>query len=302
MAELAQGSNEFIDTVMPHSAISWDEDAFDAMIRSQGVLLEHFVAMRCPVGMVDIDDNRRPHADHAGCSNGFLYKYFGDITVFFQGNSKQQRLEDYGYTNGASAFATFPRNYDAAGDCCGGDKTFYVAPFDRFYLKEKKLIVPTWQTLICSGTGTERTAFPIARVVRLVDWRGVEYTLGTDYNININGQIEWVPGKAPVPDTGGSNKAVISVRYLYRPFWYVARMQHEIRVSQSDEETGTRELIRNPQQCVLNREYLFLNAQNEGDVFQSADEARRASCSTPGTPPNSLRQDQAPDSPGFGPR
>lgn len=304
MAELAQGSNEFIDTIMPHSAISWDEGAFDAMIRSQGVLLEHWSAMRCPVGMVDIDDNRRPGHDHAGCSNGFLYQRMGYITAWFSGNSKQQKLEDYGYTNGASAFCTFPRNYDQTEPCCGGDKTFYLAPFDRFFLAEKKLIVPTWQTLVSSGTGFERTAFPIVKVIRLVDWRNVEYFAQQDFVITAAGQLQWTGQKRPTPDVGGSGKAVFAIRYLYRPFWYTARLQHEIRVSQSDQEgdDSNRELIRNPQQAILNREYLYLNEQNQGPEFLSADQARAASCAVPATPANSTRQDQAPDQPGFGPR
>lgn len=298
----AWDSNQIIDTQMEHSAISFDEEAFDAMLHSQGMVLEHYMAMRCPLGMVDIDDNRRPQHDHALCSNGFLYAFMGDITTWMQGNTKQQKLEDYGYVNGASCFATFPRYYDKGGECdsvlCGPTLEFLPAPFDRFYLKEKTIVVPTWQTLICSGTGFERLSFPAVRVIRLVDWRGVSYYQGKDFGLTPEGQIAW-KGTQPIPDTGGSNKAVISVRYVYRPFWYVARMQHEIRVSQSDEDVeGNRELIRNPQQVIFNREYLFLNEQNQGEIG-SADQVRRGAGKAPA---EELRQDKAPPDGGFGPR
>ncbi len=296
MPDRAWDSNEIIPTVMPHSALSFDNEAFDAFIHSQGVRLEHYESARCPVGMIDTNDNRRPLHDHSGCSNGFLYTYRGAITVWMSGNSKQQKLEDIGYVNGASCFASFPRYYDP-GCCPGEDKRFYGAPFDRFYLAEKTLVVPTWQVCTLNGSGKDRLAFPATNVDRVVDFRGASYVQGQDFDLDGNGQIVWRQNKQPVPDEG-SGKAVISVRYRYRPFWYIARFQHEIRVSQEPID-DQRELIRGPQQCVLNREYLFLDSQNMGPDVNDADTIRRGGGTAPA---ETLRQQSAPPSPSFEPR
>ena len=42
---------DLITEIDPHQ-ISFDVEAFDLAIRSQGVRLQHFQATRCPVGMV----------------------------------------------------------------------------------------------------------------------------------------------------------------------------------------------------------------------------------------------------------
>jgi hypothetical protein len=296
MADRAWDSDETIITQMPHSALSFDNEAFDAFIHSQGVKLEHYESLRCPVGMVDTNDNRRPTHDHSGCSNGFLFTYRGTITGWMSGNSKNQKLEDIGYVNGASCFATFPRYYDP-NSCKADDRQFYGAPFDRFYLAEKSIVVPTWQTHVISGNGKDRLAFPAVFVDRLIDFRGVSYVCGQDFDLDSNGQIVWRPDRQPVPDEG-SGKAVISVRYRYRPFWYIARYQHEIRVSQEPLD-DQRELVRGPQQCILNREYLFLDSQNLGPDHSSADEIRRGGGTAPA---ETLRQNFAPQAPSFEPR
>lgn len=272
-------------TELPSLVLSIDPDAFDLEIQSQGVRLVHYTAMRCPVGMTDLDDNRRPHPDHAGCSNGFLYKKAGRITALLLANGKTDRLEDIGFIHGASFTSTFPRFYDPCENC--PPKAFYVAPFDRFYLEEEAIVVPTWQLHRCSETGSDRLNFPVVQVERLVDSREDEYFQGQDFDVK-EGQIVWRPdGRRPMGDMETGRGAIISVRYWYRPFWYCARLLHEIRVAQVEHPTDlTRKLIRMPQQALLNREFLYLN-ETQDDLSRD---------------PRSPRQTQAPEDGGFGPR
>ena len=69
------------ETTFPaQEAVNLDPDAFDDAIRSQGLTFVHYRAMKCPIGVVDADDERHPHGDHGGCSNGFLYKVVGPLT------------------------------------------------------------------------------------------------------------------------------------------------------------------------------------------------------------------------------
>jgi hypothetical protein len=65
---------------------------------------------------------------------------------------------------------------------------------------------------------------------------------------------------------------VCSVRYLYRPYWYVGAIPHEIRIAQIQNElTGERVVTRMPQACVLHREYVSLNEEQPTDQPSNAD-------------------------------
>lgn len=283
MAPKKNGTESFV-TDLPSVTVSFDVEAFDQAIRSQGVRLIHFTALRCPVGLVDIGDNRRPHADHAGCSNGFLYRKAGTITALLLGNGNDPQLRDIGFIDGASFTSTFPLFYD---DACVPAKPFYVAPFDRFYLDEEAITVPTWQLVRANEAGVDRTNFPIVEVEQLVDSRGEFYEQCKDFEIT-SGQITWLPGgRRPLPDLSTGKGAVFSIRYRYRPFWYVSRLLHEIRITQAEDlMSSERKLTRMQQQCMLHREFLFLNESHD-DL--AAD-------------PRSPRQQQSPSDGGFGPR
>lgn len=279
---MAKGPVEHLQTQIPSFAVDFDVEAFDNLIRTQGVRLVHYRALRCPVGMTDIGDNRRPHEDHAGCSNGFIYNKAGVVTASLLGNGNELRGTDVGFVDGASATATFPVEYDQS---CTSETGVYVAPFDRFYLDEEAIVVPTWQLVKASDTGLDRLQFPAVQVDYMLDNRGKQYECGIDFTLK-NGMIVWQPGHAPAADPESGNPAVISIRYRYRPYWYVARMLHEIRVSQlGNPITGERKLVRMQQQVMLNREYLYLNEQNDPNVDGTA-----------------VRQAAAPADGGFGAR
>ena len=281
MSKYGRKPVESLVTDMPEVALSFDADAFDAAIRTQGVNLVHYVALRCPVGMTDLDDNRRPHADHAGCSKGFLYTKAGCVQALLTGNQNKQDLRDVGFVDGASFTSTFPRTYE------DGETPFYLAPYDRFYLNEESITVPTWQLSRCNESGTERLAFPVVVVEHLVDSRGDIYKETTDFCVK-DGQIVWKEGgHRPMNDLETGRGAVVSIRYRYRPFWYCARLLHEIRIAQVESPINSdRHLIRMPQQALLNREFLFLD--------ESHDDAARD--------PRSPRQSPEPEDGGFGPR
>lgn len=274
-----------LQTVIAPTHISFDADAFDALLRGQGVKLVHYRAMRCPVGMIDLDDNRRPHPDHVGCTNGFVYTKVGTITALFTGNSKHKNIEDIGWWDGSTVQVSFPRSYDQCDDCDAVE--FFVAPFDRFYLHEENIMVPTWQLFLHNETGLDRLKYPVVKVEDLMDARGDRYAQDTDFTIALGGQLKWgtrqptpelqvgpgllppspdldFTGLTPVSSSGNPTRgAVCSVRYLYRPFWYVGQLVHEIRVSQIGQFNGPNKLTRMPQAAVLHREYVSMTKQSD---------------------------------------
>ncbi len=258
-----------IQTDIPGHRISFDVEAFDEAIENQGVTLVHYRALRCPVGMTDIDDNRRTHPDHSGCSNGFIYTRVGTVKGLFVNNSNRKRPDDLGFWDGSTVQVTLPRFYDDP-----EEERIFVAPFDRFYLDEERHLVPSWQLFIHSDTGIDRLKYPVSEVEELIDNVGIRYTQGQDFRVS-DGKLIWGGGQRPTPDlqTGpgvdgydSTRGAVCAVRYRYQPYWYVGQVLHEIRTTQvTDPVTGERHVERMPQAVMLHREYVALTRDINDD-------------------------------------
>lgn len=240
-------------------ATSFDPEAFDNLIHEQGVTFVHWRAMACPLGMVDPDDDRHPHEEHAGCSNGFLYTLAGKMTCGFVGNSKDSRLTDMGRMDGSSAQIVLPRFYDQDSPQ-SSLVPVEVAPFDRLYLDEDAITVPTWQRFATAEDGHDRLEFPAVSVTDLIDSTGNRYSQDVDFHIR-EGVVIW-GSRRPGVDVKTGKGVVCSVRYRYRPFFYVSKLLHEVRVGPvADPYTGERSMVRFPQSAMIQRETFFKKDQ-----------------------------------------
>jgi hypothetical protein len=279
MADKVDGVPASVSTMeFPSQAVTFDIDAFDELIRTQGIMFIHWRSTRCPVGMVDQYDMRKPHEDHSGCSNGFLYTEAGEVTCLFTGNSNVRESSPSGYMDQATVQLTLPRFYDRKSEA-ESLEPIDIAQFDRLYLPNPSITVTHWQLFTSHISGTEKLSFPVVKVKDLIDNQGKRYYPEHDFNV-VAGQIVWGDKH---PEFG----AVCSVRYTYRPYWYVARLLHEIRVSQAENEiTGVRETQRLPQAVILNREYVF-EKENKDELAPD---------------PNSPRQVKGPQDGIFAPR
>lgn len=264
--------------------VYWDRPAFEDLIRAHGVTFIHYSAMRCPVGMIDKDDHRKPHEDHENCSNNFIYTQVGEFTASFIANSTQANLVDVGRMDESNVQITLPTIYDKT---CTGELMvpIYIAPFDRLFLKEETVTVVHWQLNQYHITGLDRLDFPATEVLDLMDSQGKRYNCGSDFFIE-NGNIRW-SNNNPGIDANTLKGKVYSVRFLYRPYWYIKRLLHEVRVSQVlNPITGKHEVTRLPQSALLQREYIFRSERNDPESIT----------------PDSPRQQAAPESGRFGPR
>ena len=271
-----KGNVSTIDHV--DSDVGFDVSRFDEAIATHGVEMVHYRAMRCPVGLLDRDDVRRPHEDHEGCSNGFLYTCAGDITCLFTGNSKSTNPNDAGLMDGSTVSVTFPRTYDNSDACV------MVAPFDRFFFRQEEVVVDTWQLFEHSRMTNDRLQFPAVFVWDLVDSAGKRYTSGVDFEVR-GGNIFWI-GNTPGINSETGKGRVCSVRYAYRPYYYVDRLIHEVRVASVFGADGDKHTSRMPISAVLSREYLF--QKDDRDLASKS--------------PTPQRQVPAPADGGFGPR
>jgi hypothetical protein len=255
------GSPESFPMQLPPEVVSFDPDAFDGFIRSQGVQMVHYRSMRCPVGMTDPDDTmRRAHEHHEDCSNSFVYTKAGEITCSFLSNQKESNFQDYGRLDGSTVQVTFPRFYDDK-----PETPVQMCQFDRLYLKEEAITVVNWHTFAAHASGVNRLQFPAAEVHDLMDASGRRYAEGIGFTLR-KGQIVWADGQGPGVDPKTGKGVVCSVRYSYRPFWYVARMMHEVRVAQVEDEYGDRGVMRFPQQAMLQREHWFEKEQRDAEA------------------------------------
>lgn len=268
--------------VFPQQALSFDPDAFDVAVESQGVELVHFRAMRCPVGMVDRYDSRRPCDDHQGCSNGFIYTFAGTVQGLFTSVTGSRDPNDIGMLDGSTVQVTTPRFYDDGETELG--KEIYVVPFDRFYLKEDQVLVEHWQLVEHHVTGKDKLSFPVVDVVDLVDAKGKRYTQGVEYDV-VGGQIVWSDSLGPGFDVDANKGVIYTIRYRMRPFWYVSRVNHQVRVGQI-ETIEERKLIRFPQSFTLVREQVFEKQDNDKESIDK----------------DSPRQVKGPADSSFGPR
>lgn len=234
----------------PDQSVEFDALAFDSVVQTHGVTFVHYKAIPCPVGMIDIYDLRRPHEDHSGCSGGFLHFLGGTITCLFVGNTKHIQYTEPGFAPSAVVSVTLPRFYDD----CPTQKPL-VALFDRFYLDEATIVVPHSQLFEANQSGIDKVSFPIVCVLDLIDNNGKRYS-EADYSI-LDGKIHWLSTNRPMYDVTTGKGQICSIRYTYRPYWYVKDLLHEIRVTQITSPTGERVVERMPQELLLQREYVF---------------------------------------------
>lgn len=254
-------------------AHSLDPVAFDELIRSQGVQFVHFRSMGCPFGMIDPNDHtRRVHKPHDGCSRGFLYKKMGVITGGFIGNSANVQQQDIGSVEGSRVQVTFARQYD-------GDprRTIYVQPFDRFYFAEPSILWPHWERIEHNISGRDRLRFPAVQIDHVIDSRLEEYEAGKDFEIR-NGEIHWTGARTPGidPDSQDQHGRVMTVWYLFQPYFYVEGLSHQARVTQTEDEAGERQVTRMPFQATLVREMVFEDEERNEESEEQNERAQRA--------------------------
>jgi hypothetical protein len=239
---------------LPQEAVALDPAAFDAFVNNNGVRLIHFRAIPCPVGLSDPNDIRRVHDDHIGCDNGFIYQAIGRVTCFFLANQTQIRKLDAGFVDGSSVSVTFPRFYDS-----DPDHRVLVRPYDRLFLEEDGITAAATNVMKRRVDGRpDRLPYPTLKVHTLIDSNGVYYAPGVDFSLD-RGDIVWAEARGPA---GGT---VYSVWFEYKPFYYVDRLVHEIRVVPvADYVDGN--IIHNERLsfgAILNREYVHRDKRTD---------------------------------------
>lgn len=243
----------------PRSRPEFGQDTVDDLLGKEGVRLVHWRAMKCPIGLRSRNDQRPEHHDHDNCSNGLLYVKAGELDGIFQGAQLNSNHTDIGMIDAGTAQLTLARYYD---EVPGQPlKEVLVSPYDRLYLAEAQFEVVNWEVLEYNPTGVDKPQYPALAVEHLVDARGREYRQSEHFEV-VDGRIRWRQGvDRPGIDPDSGAGVPYSVRYRFRPFWYVKTLVHEIRVRRADDfTTGRRNVERLPYTIVVQREVVFENS------------------------------------------
>lgn len=245
--------------------VSFDQLAFDGLIKSQGVRIKHFRAIPDPRGMQSRGDTRSAYGVRRS-SDGYIYKEAGTCIAWFASNSKQIMAQPDSTVAHATAYITLPQRYD--------DGTpILLANYDRFYLCDIEVRTVTSQYLEATETGTDRLQFPALCVEHIIDSNGVEYS-ESDYQIDDKGNLTWVTQNRPGWNASLNRGIVYAVRYRYVPFFVINRLIHEIRVAQvTNPKTNKRMLERFPYQVEVLRESVFYDT-NRGEDSSVQDDVR----------------------------
>lgn len=272
------------DIQLPNESLNFDVDAFDTLIRSHGVTVEVYSAMVC---CIDTDDPNDGHTHmHPQCQNGFLYRKEGETLMSFGGNVTAPEMTEYGTQDNSYVMASFPLFYD-----CPENKPVILGQYYRIYIKDCPVAVTNNEKIEHHQSGLDRLSYPVLEVLRATDNHGKEYVCGEDFEITPEGLIKWFENRSPGYNTQLGRGNVISFLYLYRPFYYVSRLPHEIRVSRVDNVmTGDTKLVRMQSAVALQREWCFEQEP------ASPDDAKT------GRIRNTMRQGAVPRSGSFGPR
>jgi hypothetical protein len=242
--------------------LSFDAEAFDNLIRSQGVKVTHYKAIPDPRGMASRGDTH----DVLGIresTDGFIYKPCGCFQGWFNGNTNSPRPDPKGIIEEANATMTVPRCYE------GTEEAVLISEYDRLYLTDIEIRVINLQYLEASATGVDRLQYPATCVEFLVDANGVFYDENVDFTMSPEGDIIWSGQKRPGWNAQTGRGTVFSVRYRYTPFFVVENIIHEIRVAQiTDYVTGDRNLTRMPYQLRLVREKVFRDKNRDGSPLK----------------------------------
>jgi hypothetical protein len=249
------------------TSVAFDLDAFNDGIRAHGLLFEHWRAMRDPVGLIDKYDARRPNPGSKEALNGCLHTKAGIVRALCLGNTKEVKASDAGMVDSSQAQFTPLSEYEDTG------KRVFLAPYDRLLLKEESVLVTRHELIEASPTGIDRPKFPAVEILDCIDAHGIRYSQCTDFEVTADGLIVW-KDRRPGQEIDTGKGVVFGIRYVYRPFWIVARMIHEIRMIQVDNfMTGERTMAQAPQSALIYREFYFES--------EAADSGTRASEEAP---------------------
>jgi hypothetical protein len=260
-----------LPTILPFAPVV--QESFDlrrleiGLSTGLGTDFTHYMAMPSPIGKNDKGDLRRNDGVDIITSNGMIYTCAGKFTATITSNTRQQEFgAPSGLLDPSEATLVMPRFYNTAQGVSDGPRIF-LAPGDRLYYSDPDADtrVATYHYMTYVPDQDNITRYPVVCLqAPIIDSRNISYIAGVDFAITSDGWIRWIPGgnnPGIDPDTGKGR--VYTIRYLYKAYYYVVSLPHEVRITNVT-VGSVRKPERMPMHAVIVREHIF-HDQNKGN-------------------------------------
>lgn len=223
---------------------------FDQLLNQRGIRFIHSKAVPCP-NILTVDNNaHQPDCEFCDDS-GVLYYGETEMWGVFSGNSIEKTFEAHGVWEVGTAVCTFPTE-----DALGNQIDFNT--YDRLVIPDFTVRMWEMKEYEPRAGGTQDLRYPIQKVEFASSIRnGVQkfFVQDTDFTIDNEGQIVWVPGKEPYYDESTGHGEVIIWSFYAHPVYIVVQSLRELRITQ-ELINGQKVARRLPQQVLIRRDFM----------------------------------------------
>jgi hypothetical protein len=182
--------------------------------------------------------------------SGIIYYGTNELWGVFSGNSIEKTFEAHGVWEVGTAVVTLPTEYP------NGEQADFNT-YDRLELPD--FTVRLWEHKMYEPRpGGQELRYPVKKIEYASSIsNGVQkfYTVGVDFNITVDGKIEWIFGKEPAYDENLERGTVIGYAYYANPVYVVVQSLRELRITQ-EMVNGQKQARRLPQQILVRRDFM----------------------------------------------
>lgn len=224
--------------------------SFDQLINQRGIRVIHHKAIPCP-NVQSLNTNAHSPDCEFCDDSGIIYYGEKEVMGLFSGNSIEKTFEAHGVWEVGTAVMTFPAEY------ADGEQ----ADFNTY----DKLVIPDFEVRLWElkeyepRTGNiQSLRYPVTKIeiaTSISDGVQKLYQVGVDFNINIDGDIQWIAGKEPAYDEDKEIGETIAYGYFAKPVYVVLQSMRELRITQ-ELVNGQKISRRLPQHILVKRDFM----------------------------------------------
>lgn len=225
--------------------VNLQPEKFDALIDAQGVRLKVYRTTYCS-NVKSIDGAE--HEINCPLCHGsqFIDRYPIETWAFVQNQTLEKKVQAEGLYDGNAVAATFKQGIELQYFTLVELEDFTEPFFERIKKQDGMLDV-----LHYAGV----------RVNLLIDKTGREYFEGSDFNLDVNGNILWCANKGP------ERGMIYSIHYETKIRFRAIKSMHSNRFTQI-EKGGETLLIKMNEEWLLQKEYLVVRKDIDGRVIE----------------------------------
>ncbi len=248
MANIKKGWNNSTATNIPKKSpifgkVNISPEAFSNLILAQGIRANVFRSLLCP-NIKDISTGDHEIDCNLCLGSQFLDKHPLETRIVVQSVQSQTDHLIEGLYDGNTITITFPAGVEA----------------QYFTMVELLDFTELYNQRVSKQQGqTDIMKYPAINVNLLIDKHGREYFQGSDFDLDINGNLRWRVGKGPLADT------IYSIHYETRVRYRTVRSMHTNRFS-----TITRENVdvaaKLPETWLASKAFLVDRRDAQGNI------------------------------------